>query len=103
MDTVGPHLKGEFEPVAYDEGSGVVRAQRLQMRNVRNHAVKLRVGAFDAQHEPRDAPHVEGGIQLPDQPRRVVTEGADQQELAARLGRIDRLVQGASSGLLMLR
>ena len=29
MDPVGAHLKGEPEMVAYDEGGGVLRAQRL--------------------------------------------------------------------------
>jgi hypothetical protein len=97
MDTVGAHLKGKTELVAYDESSRVLRAQRLQMRKTSNHSVHIPGDDVDAQHEPRDAAHGEGGIQLLDQPDRLASGRADQQELTARLGRGDRLVQAHAS------
>jgi hypothetical protein len=103
MDTVGAHLKGKAEMVAHDESSAVVRAQRLQICHSRNHTVHILRGGIEAQHEACDAAHGEGGIQLLGQARRLETRRAYQQELAARLGRGDRLVQGASSRPLMLR
>jgi hypothetical protein len=103
MDTVGAYLKGEADMVAHDESSAVIRAQRLEICHTRNQTVHILRGGFKAQHEARDAAHGEGSIQLLGQSRRLVTGRADQQELAARLGRGDRLVQGASSSPLTLR
>lgn len=103
MDTVGAHLKGESEMVAYDESRGVVRAQRAQWRKSRNQSVYRLSGVVDAQDKTRNGTARKGGIQLLGQLRRLETGRADQQELAARLGRGDRLVQGASPKPLRLR
>jgi hypothetical protein len=103
MDTVSAHLKGEREMVPHDESGGVLRAQRLQGRRLHNQCAQSLRGGGNAEHETRDAPHSERRVQRLGQPRRGVAGGADQQELAARRGRSDRLVQGASPRPLRLR
>jgi len=100
MDPVRAHLKSELQVVAHDEGLGVVRAQRLERREARYRIVQ---GVVDGQHEPRDVAHGKRRIQLLGQACRIVDRRADQEEPAARLGRIDRLVQGAASGRLTPR
>ena len=99
MDTVGADLKGEPDMVAHQAGRAALRAHCAHGRKSRAQAVWVPSGEVDRQHEPGDAADRERRGELLGQTRRVVARRADQQELAARLRAVDRLVRVAHASL----
>ena len=72
-----------------------LRAHCAHGRKARDQAVWVPSGEVDRQHEAGDAADRQRGRELLGQSRRLVARRADQQELAARLRAVERLVRVA--------